>query len=219
MRADTLLFDLDDTIYPPTTGLWDLIGTRIDEFIYRQLGMPREQIPALRRDLYLKYGTTLRGLQILFDIDPHEYLNFVHDVPLHEYLRPDPALRVQLQRLPIPKWIFTNADTRHARRVTGILGISDCFDRIVDIIDVMPYCKPMPEAFHKVLEIMGVQDASQVVLFEDTRKNIITARELGFYTVQVGGSPDHVAHDQISSLQEIHRLFEPDFSLRKRFSA
>jgi len=74
----------------------------------------------------------------------------------------------------------------------------------------------MPEAYQKALEIIQIQNAGQVALFEDTRKNILAARELGFYTIQVGGSPDHVAHDYISSLHDIASLFEPDYSLRKR---
>lgn len=214
MRPKLLLFDLDDTLYPPTTGLWDEIGNRIDEFIFERLNMPREEISTFRNELYLKYGTTLRGLQILHNIDPHQYLDFVHQVPLEQYLQADPALRGALKQIPIPKWIFTNADRQHARRVTSLLGVEDCFDQVVDILDVAPYCKPMPEAYLKALEIMNIRDASKVILFEDTRKNILAARELGFYTVQVGGSLDHAAHDHIPSLREIQRLFEADFSLR-----
>lgn len=214
MRPELLLFDLDDTLYPPTTGLWEEIGARIDDFIFETLNMPREEIKPFRTNLYQQYGTTLRGLQILHNIDPHAYLDFVHDVPLEQYLQPNQALRDALQKIPIKKWIFTNADIKHAQRVTRLLGIGDCFNRIVDVLDVAPYCKPMPEAFQKVLEMTDFQNAQQVALFEDTRKNILTARELGFYTIQVGGALNHAAHDYISSLLEIHRLFKPDFSLR-----
>lgn len=218
MRVELLLFDLDDTLYPPTTGLWDEIGKRIDDFIYDEIEMPKEEIPAFREALFNKYGTTLRGLQILFNIDPHKYLDFVHRVNLENYLRPNPILRDQLQNLPIRKWIFTNADIKHAQRVTGLLGISECFERVVDILDVAPYCKPMPEAYLKALKITGFEDPHQIALFEDSPRNIRAARDLGFYTVQVGGSPDHIANDQISSLQDFHLLFEPDFSLRKGLS-
>lgn len=215
MRPKLLLFDLDDTLYPPASGLWDEIGRRIDEFIYEHLKLPWEEIPAFRSALYHQYGTTLRGLQTLYHIDPHEYLDFVHAVPLENYLRPDPDLRTALEVIPIPKWIFTNADHSHARRVTNLLGVAECFSRIVDILDVAPYCKPMPEAYLKALEIMQIQDASQVTLFEDTHKNIVTARELGFHTVQVGGSPDGAAHAHIRTLREIGQLFKPDYSLRE----
>jgi putative hydrolase of the HAD superfamily len=216
MRAEILLFDLDDTLYPPTSGLWNKIGDRIDDFIFANIKLPKEEIPTIRSTLYNQYGTTMRGLQILYGIDPHEYLDYVHDVPLERYLKPNPVLKSLLQQIPIRKWIFTNADSKHALRVTDFLGINECFERIVDILDVLPYCKPMPEAYLKALEIMEINDPHKVILFEDTQKNILAARELGFYTVQVGGSPDHSAHDHIPSLQDMHYLFETDFSIRNR---
>ncbi len=216
VRPKFLLFDLDDTLYPPASGLWDEIGRRIDEFIYEQLKMPREKIPDFRSALYQRYGTTLRGLQVLYDIDPLKYLEFVHAVPLERYLQPDPGLRSALEAIPIPKWIFTNADHKHAQRVIGLLGVGDCFKGIVDILDVAPFCKPMPEAYLKLMELIQIQDASQVILFEDSRKNILTARDLGFFTVQVGGSPDGAAHDHIRTLHEIQKLFTADYSLREK---
>ena len=33
MCFETLFFDLDDTLYPPTSGLWDAIGERIETFM------------------------------------------------------------------------------------------------------------------------------------------------------------------------------------------
>jgi putative hydrolase of the HAD superfamily len=214
MRPDVLLFDVDDTLYPPTTGLWDEIGKRIDRFIFEQLKLPEEEITPLRRDLYNRFGTTMRGLQILYNVDPHLYLDYVHTVPLEQFLKPNPELGVLLRQIPIRKIIFTNADSKHARRVIDYLGIGECFDQVVDILDVAPYCKPMPEAYRKMIEILNIQDPARVVLFEDTHKNILTANELGFYTIQVGKSPDPTADDYLSSMQEIQQLFLPDYSLR-----
>ena len=72
---------------------------------------------------YIHYGTTLRGLQIHYGIQPKEYLNFVHDLPLHQYLQPNPALREMLRSIPKKRWIFTNSDQPHVERVLSILGI------------------------------------------------------------------------------------------------
>jgi len=219
MRPDLLLFDVDDTLYPPSTGLWDAIGMRIDRFIFEQLKLPEEEIPPMRRDLYNRFGTTMRGLQVLYQIDPHLYLDYVHAVPLDQFLQPNPELSGLLRQIPIPKIIFTNADTKHAQRVVDFLGIGDCFDHVVDILAVAPYCKPMPEAYQKMMDILKIADPSRVALFEDTHKNILTASELGFYTVQVGKSPDSAADDYLPSMQEFQELFLPDFSLRRADSA
>jgi hypothetical protein len=32
-----------------------------------------------------------------------------------------------LQAVPVPKWVFTNADVTHAERCLELLGIRDCF--------------------------------------------------------------------------------------------
>ncbi len=55
-------------------------------------------------------GTTMRGLQIHHQIDTDDYLAYVHDLPLHDYLYPNPQLRSLLTSLPQRRWIFTNAD-------------------------------------------------------------------------------------------------------------
>jgi fumarylacetoacetase len=44
MSIDTLMIDLDDTLYPPSTGVWGLIGERIDLFMQERVGLPAERI-------------------------------------------------------------------------------------------------------------------------------------------------------------------------------
>lgn len=43
-------------------------------------------------------------------------------------IQPDPELRAVLQSIPLPKHIFTNADSRHAELALARLGIRDCFE-------------------------------------------------------------------------------------------
>ncbi len=215
MKPELLIFDLDDTLYPPQTGVWDEIGNRINRFMQQHLRLPLEEVVQLRDDLFRQYGTTLRGLEILYNIDAHEYLNYVHDLPMHEYLDADPALRLSLLKIPIRKAIFTNGDRAHAQRVTEALGLAGCFDQIIDILDVSPYCKPMPEAFEIALQKLAVTDPTRCVLFEDSPRNIQTARSLGLYTVLVGkNGTQPVAHGNIYSIGSLLDLFKKDFSLR-----
>jgi len=94
-----------------------------------------------------------------------------------------------LEGLPYRKVILTNADERHAVRVMDILGITDCFEQIIDVRAVAPYCKPMPEAFEIVLKILG-EAPQNCVLVEDSLTNLATARQMGFFTVRVGGEVD-----------------------------
>ena len=204
MTFTTLLFDLDDTVYPNACGLWPAIGKRIDLYIENKINIPREQIRPIRIDLYKKYGTTMRGLQFKYGINEDDYLNFVHYVPLEEYIGPDPDLREILLAYQQDKWIFTNADTKHAERVLQVIGIRDCFIGIIDITQLSPYCKPEDEAYKIALSAIGQANPQECVFIDDREVNLNPARSMGLYTILVGsdsGKNNHHAH--IMTLKEL----------------
>ncbi|MHC1783964.1 MAG: pyrimidine 5'-nucleotidase [Anaerolineaceae bacterium] len=182
----TIFFDLDDTLYPRSSGVWPTIGKRIELFMHEKLGLSLEEIPTLRRSLFKIYGTTLRGLQMDYHIDPHDYLAYVHDIPLEQYLQPDPALREIISAYSQRKMIFTNADSKHAGRVIKTLGLDDCFEGIIDILDISPYCKPMPEAFQIALKLAGEIPPQECLFIDDNPSNLMAAAGLGFQTICVG---------------------------------
>ncbi len=186
MALDTLIFDLDDTLYPPSTGVWDAIGDRINQFLRDNLKLKPNEVVQVRDELFHTYGTTLRGLQIVYGIDPYKYLNYVHNIPLESYLQPNPALRRILKQISTRKVIFTNSDQNHALRVIAQLGLDGIFERIIDVLDVSPHCKPQPEAFQKALNLLGNLDPARCILIDDSLRNINTACELGFHTILVG---------------------------------
>lgn len=182
-----IFYDLDDTLYPPNNGLWDAIGARIDRFMADQMHIPPAQVPELREALYKEYGTTLRGLYLTRQADAPAYLKFVHDVPLAEFIQPNPALRPILLRYPQPRYILTNADHAHAGRVLDRLGVGDCFTDIISIDDFFPACKPMADAFRVALRKARVEDAGRAIFIDDSPRNLRGAAELGFFTLRVGG--------------------------------
>ena len=191
-KPKTILIDLDDTVYPASSGVWLAIQARMEKYMLERLRIPPQDVPAMRRDLYLKYGTTLRGLQVTRHIDELDFLSFVHDVPVCNLLTPDQAVREALLKISQPKFIFTNADRHHARRVLEVLELSDCFEGIIDILDIAPYCKPMPEAFQIAMKLANVTDPQDCIFIDDGLHNLAGARKLGIFTIHVGGdvSPD-----------------------------
>jgi len=210
MPLSTFFFDLDETLYPSTSGLWQAIRERIDLFMRTHLNLPEEEISPLRRRLFSTYGTTMRGLQVEYDIDAEEYLAFVHDLPLTQYIQPDPAVRAVLLGYRQRKLIFTNADTNHARRVLGVLQLSDCFEQIIDIIAISPYCKPMPEAFKIALQLSGEADASRCMMVDDAPSNLAVARQLGIYTIRLGNDePGPEYHSSIMRLTDLPQVLDP----------
>jgi pyrimidine 5'-nucleotidase len=191
LNIKTIFFDLDDTLYPRSSGVWPTIGNRIEAFMHLKLGLSLDEIPAMRRSLFKTYGTTLRGLQIDHHVDPREYLAYVHDIPLHQYLQPIPSLREMIAAYPQRKIIFTNADSEHAGRVITTLGLEDCFEKIIDILDISPYCKPMPQAFQIALRLAGDLAPHECLFIDDNPSNLQTAVGLGFQAVCVG-------HDELN---------------------
>jgi pyrimidine 5'-nucleotidase len=204
MHFDTIFFDLDSTLYPESNGLWQAIRERIDLFMLERMSFPAEDIPALRQKFYIEHGTTLRGLQIHHHVDPSEYLNFVHDLPLDEYLKPDPKLRQMLLSIPRRRWIFTNSDAAHANRVMSKIGIANCFEGMIDVWKMDPHCKPKIEAYHLALDFAGVDDPQLCALLDDSPNNLATAKEMGFFTVLVGKNGLHPTADR--NIDIIHDL-------------
>jgi putative hydrolase of the HAD superfamily len=215
MSFSTLFIDLDETVYPTACGVWEAISERMEQYMHDRLNLNWEEIPELRKSLYQQYGTTLRGLQLTRHIDEREYVDFVHNVPLKQFLTPDPELREVLQSYTQRKVIFTNADRNHAQRVMEILQISDCFDDLIDIFDIAPYCKPMPESFQIALKHAGESDPRQCIFIDDSPHNLAGARALGFTTIQVGSPkpgyrhPEAQAHAYIARLSDLPRVLHP----------
>jgi pyrimidine 5'-nucleotidase len=206
MHFNSLYFDLDDTLYPASSGLWDAIRERMNSYMRKFIDLPIPEIVSIRQRYLEKYGTTLRGLQAHYDIDADEYLAFVHDLPLEKFIRPDPTLRTLIQSLPQRRWIFTNSDHNHANRVLKILGLDGCFDGIIDIRAVDFACKPDKIAYQRALAIGGDVDPSHCVIFDDALRNLAPAREMGFYTILVGKNGSEPQVDKVIS--SLHNLKE-----------
>jgi putative hydrolase of the HAD superfamily len=186
MRFTTIFFDLDDTLYPSSSGLWQAIRERMNRYMIERLGLPAEQVPALREQYYKTYGTTLRGLQVHHHVDTQDYLAFVHDLPLTEYLTPDPLQREIIASLPTRNLIFTNADVHHARRVLSVLRLDDLFETIIDINAIAPYCKPMPESFAIAQDLADEPDPRKCVVIDDLPRTTRAALNAGMASILYG---------------------------------
>ena len=191
MKFTTIFFDLDDTLYPASTGLWQAIKERMTIYMRDRMGFEPTEIPGLREKYYLQYGTTLRGLQANHEIDVDDYLAFVHDLPLNDYIQPNPALCELIATLGTRNLVFTNADAAHARRVLKALALDKCFENIVDVNAVAPYCKPMPESFQIAMRMAGESEPSRCVMIDDLPRTTQAAREAGLYSILFGQETPH----------------------------
>ncbi|MEE8391055.1 MAG: pyrimidine 5'-nucleotidase [Anaerolineae bacterium] len=184
-----IIFDLDETIYPRGNGLLQEVGHRIQLWVQQQFDLTWEEAVAMRRDYFFRYGTTMGGLIAEHDVDVHEYLVFVHDVPLGDYLAPNPALAAMLNGLPLRKAIYTNGTAEHGWRVLQTLEVADHFERVIGIEDVGLRNKPYLDAYEQMLALLGARGA-ECIMVEDSARNLRPAKALGMTTVLVGAEPD-----------------------------
>ncbi|XP_058109609.1 uncharacterized protein LOC131252868 [Magnolia sinica] len=131
-KYECLLLDLDDTLYPYSSGLATSCRKNIEDYMIEKLGIDKSKISDMCNLLYKNYGTTMAGLRAVgYEFDYDEYHSFVHGRLPYENLKPDPVLRNLLLSLPLRKVIFTNADKIHAAKALSRLGLEDCFEGII----------------------------------------------------------------------------------------
>ena len=191
------VFDLDNTLYPPESLFLKQVEQRINDYVVRTSGLESAEALSVQRGYLHDYGTSLAGLMLHYEIDPHDFLAEVHDVPL-DVLKPDPGLHAALERLQGPRLIFTNGSIGHARRVMEKLELTRFFDGVFALEDADLIPKPDPRTFDKMLARFGV-DPTTACFFEDTPRNLEPAHAIGMTTVLVGpkaftAEGDHIDH-------------------------
>ena len=208
-----ILFDLDDTLYPRHAGVMDQIRDRMLIYVRNRLNLSPDEADALRRHYFSTYGTTMRGLQINYQIDTEEYLDYVHNIPLHNYLTANARLDAVLALIPQTKVVFTNSSREHATKVLDLLGIRHHFDRIIDVRDVGYESKPQLTAYQQACALLGILP-EECVMVDDNTRNLRPAKALGMTTVLVvdgnGPSPEGVesADHVISCIEEIGKVMD-----------
>lgn len=186
-NIDFWVFDLDNTLYPASSGLFAQIDQRMRSYVRTRFGVDDEQARAIQKGYYRSYGTTLNGLMNEHGVDAHEFLGFVHDIDLSS-LSSNPALAAGIAALPGRKVVFTNGSAAHADRVTRQLGLAQSFDGVIDIFALNFRPKPHAEAYETLLAAYTAEPR-RAAMFEDLPRNLVPAHKLGMTTVLVTG--DH----------------------------
>jgi len=203
-----ILFDLDNTLYTEESGIFELIDQRMSEWLITRLNVPESEVREFRRKYFMQYGTTLRGLMLHHQVDPMDFLNFVHDVPVREFLSVDLELRRVLEQIQSRKIVFTNSDEAHSNRILDALGIRDLFEKIFDIAAMGFIPKPNAEAYETVLKYAKAAP-EECLLIDDMERNLKPARALGMQTILIGTG--EVADDQqhvIANIKDLNAVLQ-----------
>ena len=177
------IFDLDNTLYPRTSDLFAQIDWKMTDYVAALLETDKETARLEQKALYREHGTTLRGLMTKYGIDPHDFLDKVHDID-YSPVAPNAALGELIAALPGRAHIFTNGDVPHARRTTDRLGITDRFETVFDIVAADLEPKPARTPYEKFLTTSRI-DPAKAVMFEDMPRNLSVPHAMGMGTVLV----------------------------------
>jgi putative hydrolase of the HAD superfamily len=186
------IFDLDNCLYPASTGLFELIDERMGGYIERLLGCDPVEAKRVQKSHFHEHGTTLAGLMREHEVDPHHFLEDVHAIPLDRIAR-DERLAVGLARLPGRKLVYTNADEPYARRVLEALGVGEHFAELHDIHAAELRPKPDRHGYELMLARFGI-DPRSAAMVEDMAQNLKPAKELGMTTVWVDNGSERGNH-------------------------
>lgn len=193
MRADLAhidcwIFDLDNTLYPAKADLFGLIDIKMGEYIQTLLGCDPVEARQVQKAYFLEHGTTLAGLMRDHGTDPHDFLDYVHDISLDRIVA-DHALIDHIAALPGRRLIFTNGDAAYARRVLDRLGLADAFELIHDIHACAYVPKPDPSGYAALCTTHAI-DPARAIFFEDMARNLRPAKALGMTTVWVNNGSE-----------------------------
>jgi putative hydrolase of the HAD superfamily len=180
-RIDTWIFDLDNTLYPPSAGLFALIDDRMGAFIARLLGCDLGEARRVQKQFFHDHGTTLAGLMAEHGVAPEEFLRDVHAIAL-DRIAPCDRLAGRIAALPGRRLIFTNADADYAARVLAARGLDGLFDGICDIRATAYVPKPQAAAYDHLVRAFAI-DPQRSLFAEDMARNLTPAKALGMTTL------------------------------------
>jgi putative hydrolase of the HAD superfamily len=197
------IFDLDNCLYPASTELFSLIDERMGAYIQRLLGCDADEAKRVQKAHFHEHGTTLAGLMKHHDVDPRDFLEDVHAIPL-DRIGHNQRLGDALARLPGRKFVFTNGDAPYARRVLGAIGIEQHFDDLHDVCASEYRPKPDPHGYALLCERFGI-DPGRALLADDMAQNLVPAKALGMTTVWVDNGSERGNHGFADSFID-HRV-------------
>ena len=203
----TILFDVDNTLYPKESALFNEVDSRINKYLREVVGIADMNVKKLRKEYLEKYGTTLNGLIKHHNVLPFHYLDYVHNVDIEKYISVNSRLKIFLQKSKYRHIIFSNAYLPYIRKILRIMEIEEYFEKIFDISKLNFIPKPL---FKPYLNICKQENLlpDKTVMVDDSLKNLLTARKIGFKTLYINDKKHNDFDFTIKKIEEIDIFLE-----------
>jgi putative hydrolase of the HAD superfamily len=188
------LFDYDLTLYGEEERfVLNSLDHRIAEFVQKTVGGTFESATEIRKDYLHRFGTTLSGLMAMNGTAPDDFFDFIHEPEYLIYPKVSPEKFALLKSLVGHRFVFTNGRGDWSRAGMARMEIAPAIEDVFDLKLMDWEGKPHVSAYEKIenwLVTRGVleknaKDKSQIVLLEDSLRNLEPAHERGWTTILV----------------------------------
>lgn len=197
------LFDYDLTLYgADERDVLDSLDERISMSVQNATGVDSEKAHEIRKDYLQRFGTTLAGLQVMHNVQPDDFFDFIHQPEFLKYPKPAPAKRELIMSLPGRRFVFTNGRRDWSEVGMEHMGIRDCFEDVFDLKQMDWVGKPHDSAYDKIeaylaykipdefFRIGSPAKSADIILLEDSVRNLEPAHRRGWTTVLVNPVSD-----------------------------
>ena len=201
------IFDLDNTLHDARVHIFPSMHGQINAYLRKHFGVDEAGANDMRRNFWLRYGTTLRGLVRHHGTDPKHFLAETHVFPeLADMVVRENALKHALLRLGGTRLVFSNAPRHYVEQVLQAIGLARYFDAVYTIEDTGYRGKPHAWGFHRLLRKHNL-DAHRCAMIDDILENLRAAHRLGMSTVWVSpvGRRVPFVDIRVSSVTELPR--------------
>ncbi len=198
-------FDLDQTLYPDSPEVQQLVRGEIYRFISETLGIPYEAAEKRFEREYAKIQGGGRTLEVLGIEDGSERLrDCIVRADVARILKYDKKLVGMLNRMADDYLLFLITESREedAKRKLQALGISPELFDFTSYWDTQPLRKHTGTIFPKLFESTGLKAEEHLYCGDRLNDDILPAKKAGMKTVLVGSIHSEADH----SIKDIHEL-------------
>ena len=174
-----LLFDFDGVLY-------DAKKLPMEQYLFQEAlmfwkqktGKSAHEIERLAELYWRKYGSSPIGFELHQNVP---IASLARGIDYSLFQRND-NLRIALQKVSIPKVIFSNSNRFYLDAALQHLGIRDQFSHVFCVDSTKDSPKPNIKSFENVLQSLQASP-KECLFFEDNATHLATAKRLGFHTV------------------------------------
>ncbi len=216
MAHTALILDYDKTLYNETCCALDELDLRINMFLEEKYGFDSAKANRVRLEYHRDYGTTLKGLMENYDLDPHEYFDYIHGIDPKFLPGPDRELNKWLLSFDIPIYIFSNARKDWVEMGLNAMGLNQIEKNWLKAVFDIQFCdwegKPHVSSYKKVEAAIleNHPDCRNFLFADDNLLNLAAAKRQNWTTIWI--RPPQKKHYEYCNPFALEAEFEPDFS-------